>query len=362
MTPTENEQSKQPDGYTPAGRDALYQVWIANQSRRNPGFSVHVESAQRRVLFERWLRDLLQRGDLDPLRPLPSHAFLAEPFHIHTDQVARVIRRLRKERLLPAKQLRMNAGEPVWTKRDLSVLEWIADQRAVRYDQLRRLLARESGGEPKDPDLLSMSRTAETIKRWVKKEYVIYRPILAKQPGWIWLTRKGLQTFSEEGYRPGSPAPGTLAHLYWMNQVRLYLEERNSDECEVSWTSERWLQHQHDQMKQKDIRQDHMPDGIVEMQRGEQTIAFEVEVELSRKSDAYLQHLMRGYVHGFSTEPLCYYVGEAAETTVLTALKKLQTTECYRPWIEVYQLPHFKLLAKFDRGRGLLSILSQQTS
>lgn len=347
MSSSDEDQQKQSDFYTPAGRDTLYRVWIKNYVQHHGDPDLLGDSSQRRALFERWLRDLITRGHLDLERPLPTHAFLAEPFQIHTDQVARVLRRLRKERLLPAKKLRMNAGEPVWTPRDLYVLEWIADQRAVRYDQLRRLLSRESDFLTKDPKMLSMSRTTETIKRWVRVGHAIYQPILAKQPGWIWLTRKGLQTFSEQGYRAsGAPAPGTINHLYWINEVRLHLEESDSETIDVWWTSERFFQHQREQLKKKDQEEVHMIDGLVEIEeRGTTTSEFEIEVELSRKNDAYLQKLMRGGPDGFTTRALRYYVGKDAETTILTALEKLPGTICYRPWVEVYNL-EFKLLGK----------------
>src|SRR5258708_10906773 len=307
-------------------------------------------AAELRASFERWMRDLFTRGHLDPQRPLPTHADLGRLFQINTDQVARVIRGLRKERLLPPKELRLSAGEPAWTPRDLYALEWTADQRAIRYDQARRLLSRESEFVTKDPEMLSMSRTTEVIKRWVRTGNAVYMPILAKQPGWVWLTRKGLQTFSEEGYRAGGkPGVGTLEHLYWINEVRLHLEEMNNDDRDVWWTSERFLQHQHDQMKKKDQEAKHPEDGLVEIEEhGETTSEFEIEVELSRKNDAYLQKLMRGGSDGFSSRALRYYVGDKAETTVLTALKALPGTICYRPWVEVYNL-EFELLGRVAR-------------
>lgn len=348
----EEEHSKQrPDFYTASGRETLHDLWLINQFKRDVmkqdrGYSTR----EWRAFFEQWMRDLIKRGHLDPARPLPTHAEFARLFPIHTDQVARVIRRLRKERLLPPKALRFNAGEPVWTPRDIYALEWTADMRAIRYDQLRRMLSRESEFKTKDPEMLSMSRTTEVIKRWVQTGNALYQPILAKQPGWIWLTRKGLQTFSEEGYRPGKPAPGMVSHLYWINEVRLHLEELNSDECDVWWTSERWFQHQREQMKKKGEEEKHRIDGLVEIERhDEPTTVFEIEVELSRKYDVYLQKLMRGGYSGpgeSSERALRYYVGKEAETTVLTALQKLVGTTIYRPWIEVYSLSGFKLLKK----------------
>lgn len=348
MTAQENPSEKTPpDLFTTAGRDELYTTWRANlikHGQLNPEQTATPE--QRRALFERWLRDLLRAGRLDPQKPLPLQAHLAEPFGLHIDQVARVIRRLRKEKLLPPKKLRMNAGVSEWTPRDLYVWEWIADQRAIRYDQLRRLLGRESELETKEKGLLSMSRTTQIIQRWVKAGLASYEPILAKQPGWIWLTRKGIQ-FAEEDYRASSaPAPGTISHLYWINEVRLWLEDQ-FDENECSWTSERWMQHQREQMKEKGQTLPHMPDGYVEIDDENGKRTFDVEVELSRKDDAFLGKLMRG-AYGFSNDNLCYFVTRDAKTTVMTAFKKLRNDTCQRGWVEVYELPSFTQLGHFE--------------
>jgi hypothetical protein len=66
---------------------------------------------------------------------------------------------------MPAKKPRINAGIPSRTSRDLSMLDWIADQRAVQYDQIRRLLGRASEDELDVPGLLSQSRTTQIVKR-----------------------------------------------------------------------------------------------------------------------------------------------------------------------------------------------------
>lgn len=52
-----------------------------------------------------------------------------------------------------------------WNARDDYVLWWIGEQRAVWYDQVQRLLARESSEEPQDPQKLPLSRTRQIIQR-----------------------------------------------------------------------------------------------------------------------------------------------------------------------------------------------------
>ncbi len=68
----------------------------------------------------------------------------------------------------------------------------IGQMRAARFDQLQRLLARYSVSEIRDPQKLSVSRTARIVERWARAKYALYRHVYVKQPGWISLTKKGL--------------------------------------------------------------------------------------------------------------------------------------------------------------------------
>jgi len=160
------------------------------------------------------------------------------------------------------------------------VLRWIAYQRAVRYDQLQRLLSRESEWETRDPRRLSMTRTTQTIQRWVRAGLVVYKKLLVGQPGWVWLTAKGLRLL-DLGFRASAPAYSVLGHLYAINEVLLHLEDEAAErKVAITWSSERWLQHQLEQMKQADKRHWHMPDAVIIL--GEEE--FELEVERSRKA------------------------------------------------------------------------------
>jgi len=337
---------------TPAGRDKLYATWRANLIEHGLIDPNRVPTKEeQRELFARWMRDLVKRGILDPQGLLPAQTFLAEPFGLHVDQVGRVMRRLRNEKLLPPKKLRLDAGISEWTPRDLYCWEWIADQRAIRYDQLRRILARESvaSEELKDEALLSMSRTTQTIKRWAKSKLVRYEPVLARQPGWIWLTKKGLEEAGSEYTSAEAPAPGSVTHLYLINEVRLWLEDSHQ-ENECFWTSERWLQHQRDTLKKKGEKLPHMEDAWVEIDDERGKRHFEVEVERSRKSGKYLDQLMRGGGPEFTNDNLIYFVTSETETTVMQAFQRLSPYTCQRGWVEVFLLPGFKRLGHFESG------------
>ncbi len=136
-----------------------------------------------------------------------------------------------------ARATRKDKGRPRWTERDDYCLWWVGEQRAVRYDQLQRLLARESDHETARPGWLSASRTIQTIQRWQKGGLAHYIKPYARRPGFVYLSRKGLR-FAELDYRYSEPRESQLTHLSYINQARLKLEEEYDDE-EGEWISER---------------------------------------------------------------------------------------------------------------------------
>ncbi len=211
---------------TEEGRDILCDEWISQclaEGKIDP--KKLYEPHERSALLGDWLRTLISRGQLDPRRRLPPYASLGEsPFDLRKQEVARVIAQLCSEGLLPTRKDRIDKGQPQWTDRDISCLCWIGHMRAIRYDQLQRLLARLSTYETSDPHRLSVSRTSQIIRRWAQAKYVVYRVVYARQPGWIHLTRKGMY-HAGLAYRAEPPKDRLLAHIYSINEVRLKLEE-----------------------------------------------------------------------------------------------------------------------------------------
>src|SRR5258708_3088563 len=130
---------------------------------------------------------------------------------------------------------RKDKGKPRWTERDDYCLWWIGEQRVVRYDQLQRLLARESDHETVRPGWLSASRTTQTIQRWQKAGLVHYVRPYARRPGFVYLSRKGLR-FVELDYHYSEPKESQLTHLSYINQARLKFEDEY-DDGEGEWIS-----------------------------------------------------------------------------------------------------------------------------
>lgn len=229
---------------------------------------------------------------------------------------------------------RRDKGKPRWTERDYYCLEWIGEQRAIRFNQLQRLLAREAEQETPTPARLSYSRTTKLLKRWEKADLVYYKQVHVHQPGWIWLTRRGLH-FVDLDYRYSVPAESTLMHLYYINQLRLYLEDHYDDE-EMEWVSERALLAEQGQ-RQSDTALAHLPDGIAIFKNGEQ---WDMEVELSRKNQHDLQAILRGGESMLDeVHPVRYYVAPEVKSTVLNAFRTLMhTTGSFRSHIEIFDL------------------------
>jgi hypothetical protein len=107
--------------------------------------------------------------------------------------------------------------------KDLAVLRLIAEQYAVRIDQLARFI---------DCD---HSAAADLTDRLARLGYVEQRALLAGQAEWIWLTKRGA---GESGTRFTGMRPqvGSLERIAALNEVRLLVARRAP---EARWISGR---------------------------------------------------------------------------------------------------------------------------
>jgi hypothetical protein len=246
--------------------------------------------------------------------------------------VAQVISELRSKGLLPPRKARIDKGQPQWTPRDNYCFTWIGHMRAIRFDQLQHLLGRLSAYETNDPLLLSASRTSQIIQRWVQSKYAVYRRVYTKQPGWIYLSRKGM-FHAGLPYRAEPPKDRLLEHLYYINEVRLALEEEDSS---LRWVSERAIQSLLEK-RQKGQRLRHIPDGILVC--GEEQI--DIEVQISRIAQQVVEQVMHGD-HWQNSNALRYYVGGESKTVVRRTYRQVtQSGLTNRKRIEIIDLEEF---------------------
>ncbi len=316
---------------TEEGRNMLFEEWLHQRIVEEKIDPTKLYTPQERAaLLEDWLRTLISQGNLDPRRRLPPYTSLGEPpFNLKDKEVARVINGLRSEGLLPSRKIRIDKDQPQWTDRDTYCHRWIGHMRAIRYDQLQRLLARLSAYETSDPYMLSVSRTSKIIQRWIRAKYAVYRKVYTRQPGWVYLTRKGMYQAGLT-YRADPPNDRLLEHIYYINEVRLTLEEQDPS---LRWISERAIQAAQEK-RQKGQRLEHVPDGIVVI--GEERI--DIEVQLSRPSQQEVELVMCGDRWN-STNPLRYYVSKDARAVVQRVHRQIRQTG--RPRIEIIELEEF---------------------
>ena len=185
-----------------------------------------------------------------------------------------------------ARKERSDKGSIKITERDLSVLRFIGEQYAVRQDQLARLLKRPAEGA------LSESATRAVASRWEKAGLTDSRKVIADEPKFIWLTRKGLDEVGLR-FKPWAPTAASLAHIFWTNQVRMHTEERHPHS---SWRSERELRKGR-VMQSISTTQTHEVDAEIHLAEG----IVAVEVELTAKSADRRRSIMAEVAQRYAT-------------------------------------------------------------
>jgi hypothetical protein len=110
-------------------------------------------------------------------------------------------------------------------QRDLDILRLIGEQTAYRFDQLQGLLARNPDTRAKDPAFLSPSQTWTLIQRWKRLGLATFHSIGRHEPGWIFLTQRGLALVGISA-QSLDPSHVDLNHLFWVNETRALVEEQ----------------------------------------------------------------------------------------------------------------------------------------
>ncbi|HEX6480484.1 MAG TPA: hypothetical protein VF043_16730 [Ktedonobacteraceae bacterium] len=212
----------------------------------------------------------------------------------------------------------------------------------MRFDQIRRLAARYSAEEI-EGGVLSVSRTSEIIGRWVEEKIAIFRPIFHAQSGWCYLTRRGLR---EVGFtfRAEAPSVRSLDHLYWINEVRMHLEEEHQD---MLWISERAIQAQQE-LRQKGRRLRHIQDGILLLKDADgKWEEIDIEVQISKPSPSEVEEVMNDrFWTGSRNRPLRYYVNRLSRGVVRSVYRKMvKEGKAMRPTIEMIDLGDWQPLS-----------------
>jgi hypothetical protein len=226
---------------------------------------------------------------------------------------------------------RKDKGQVMATERDLYCIAWIAEQYAVRGDQLQRLLSRFPNPDyPFRGELIAKTTVRDQIGRWQRAGWVEYRRVLAGEAGYAWVTKKGLQLVDlEEIYQAREPASTRLKHLCAIAQLRLWLDQK------YAWKSERRYRAEELERSQakKGKRLGPIPDAVITQKNG--VVAIEVELTAKKPEEIYkkLVSLVRhsvsrgnGYEKAFHA--IWFYVSsERIKTLIEEAREKLAEDE-----------------------------------
>lgn len=194
---------------------------------------------------------------------------------------------------------RSDLGQVRITRRDLEVLYWMADQYGMRKDQIPRLL----GG-------LGDRTIRALIDRWTRAGLVERRKVFSHEPVWLWPTRGGLGLLDRR-VPYWEPRPGILDHVYWVNEVRMLVRDRDPEQ---RWVSERRLRAERGGRNSVE----HMPDALVVRDR----IRIAVEVQLTQKSAERAASMLRSLTDGFDGAWIFAAPG-AATDAITRVLKRL---------------------------------------
>ena len=222
---------------------------------------------------------------------------------------------------------------PRLTPRDRICLPWIAEQYAIRLDQLQRLLFRHTPEQDRHKlkpgtDRLSLERTYDTLDRWRQRGLIEHDAILNREKLWIWLSRRGLREIgSPFSYGNGQPASLRIPHLYYINQVRLTVETRRPED---SWVSERAIRHKQGR-RTKGASIPHTPDGLSITKAGKQTA---IEVEWSSKDEEPLDKTLYELA---TTYKSVWYFATGARTTLLQTHIDALPPDLQKPFV-LYEL------------------------
>ena len=256
---------------------------------------------------------------------------------------------------------RRDKGTRLLNRRDKRVLAWVAEQYAVRFDHLQRLLSQEPGHKSEQfaPGArgVSDSDVLQVIKRWERDPaWAVYKRFYVDTPGWIWTTPYGVEVLASQNLIPRYgrhfPKESAFEHLHSINYVRLDIEARHP---EYRWVSERSIRKL---LGRRDEGDDlaHIPDGQIWL---DDRRAVAVEVELSPKNegdyDAILDELLITGVmlpdgSAFTYKTVWYFVSSANSVHVqarrMVGEARERLAEEYRRFVQVVELE--TLVQRYD--------------
>ena len=197
------------------------------------------------------------------------------------------------------------------TKRDMTTMQWIVQQRVARFDTVVKLLGRQpgKGSQPvAEAGKIADRNAKRIIKRWEDWELVETKKVFADEPKYIWLTSKGLWHFGDPNPRGFLPSLSELQHYHLINELRLKLEDRYGEG--LNWKSERTLKREIAQLPGPEQKSLHIPDGTIQAEDQE----VGIEIELSQKGRQRLMEITQKLRNQYQT--VWYFVNDNTEKLI----------------------------------------------
>lgn len=218
------------------------------------------------------------------------------------------------------RKTRSDKGSMRLTWRDRWAMPWVGTAGGIRFDHFQRLLGMNPQGRDKRRRKLSADATRKVVKRWCNKGFARFEPILAEQPGWLWLTRKGLREVGLQALHVSRPAGYFVEHQHAANYVRLRLA---FDEPDADWESELEIRASMGKSV-KGQKQLHVPDAWflrsgASREPGNPVKHVAIEVEISAKSHRELFPILLWY-HNQDIE-IWYFGTRKAKQALLRELE-----------------------------------------
>ncbi len=233
---------------------------------------------------------------------------------------------------------RRDKGRFKLSTRDRWGMRFVADQHAVREDQLPQMFGlfhylqalqqykqqQAEGKAPPEPPTfapLTLAATRSIIQRWVIHGYAVTDQPHKTDPVWLALTAKGMIEMNLP-YEPGLPPRDDLLedrHIYTVNQVRLKLMKTKTYSSYVWWSERAILANREEGAS--GVAYDHTPDAVLYLD-GVKQIA--VEIEITQKSDKRYDKILMGLMTDYPQVLYCvtdrlYNVLEAARSRLSTS-------------------------------------------
>jgi hypothetical protein len=209
------------------------------------------------------------------------------------------------------RKTRSDKGITTTTERDVGVWMWVAEQYAIPFDQLQRLVGRTETEDGYEEYSLSIKTIEQIVKRWKKLGFVETQKFFHRQPRWLWLSHRGL-TFLGRPFHYWEANVTTLAHIRAVNEARFYIEQKHGKNA--VWRSERTI-------LREEGRGEHLVDAEVLINGN----VVGIEVELTPKESTRIKAILRRLAEKYPA--VCYFTNKRTQHVVTKALTELAEAE-----------------------------------